>query len=61
MQWSAKLAPTQQVGVRLPPDVLAWLRRRGQENVRSMAAEIVVLVRAEMAREQRAKKRKAAS
>jgi hypothetical protein len=50
--------PMQQVGFRLPDDVLDWLRRQGEKNVRSMAAEVTVLVRAEMAREAKAKKRK---
>jgi hypothetical protein len=48
-----------QVGLRLPNDVALWLKRRGAENLRSLAAEVALLVRAEMAREAKAKKRKA--
>jgi hypothetical protein len=52
------MAPRRQVGFRLDEDVLDWLKKRGQKNVRSMAAEVTVLVRAEMAREAAVKKRK---
>jgi hypothetical protein len=53
------MAPTTQVGLRLPNDVALWLKRRGAENLRSLAAEVALLDRAEMAREAKAKKRKA--
>jgi hypothetical protein len=52
------MAPTEKLGLRLPSDVAAWLRRRGAENLRSMAAEVTLLVRAEIKREEAAKRRK---
>lgn len=51
------MAPTKQTGLRLPHDVALWLKRRGQEDMRSMAAVVTLLVRAEIAREQAKKKR----
>ncbi len=52
------MAPKRQISIRLPDDVLAWLRSRGSENQRSAAFILAELVRAEMAREERAKKTK---
>ena len=51
------MAPTKRTGLRLPHDVALWLKRRGQEDMRSMAAVVTLLVRAEIAREQAKKKR----
>ena len=48
--------PLRQVSFRLPDDVLAWLKRQGEENLRSMAAEVAMLVRAEMKCEQKTKR-----
>ena len=50
--------PLRQVSFRLPHDVLDWLKSQGEANVRSMAGEVVVLVRAEMARKGHAQPRK---
>jgi hypothetical protein len=52
------MAPTEKLGLRLPPDVAAWLRQQGEENMRSMAAEVALLVRAEIKRRGAAKKRR---
>jgi hypothetical protein len=46
--------PLRQVSFRLPDDVLDWLKSQGEANVRSMASEVVVLVRAEIARREQA-------
>jgi hypothetical protein len=43
-----------QVGLALPDDVLDWLKSQGEANVRSMASEVVVLVRVEIARREQA-------
>jgi hypothetical protein len=52
------MSPTEQLGLRLPPDVVAWLRRRGKEEMRSMAVVATIAIREAMAKEERAKKRK---
>jgi hypothetical protein len=53
------MPPTQQTGMRLPPDVVAWLKRRAREDRRSMAFITTELVRAEIAREARSRKAQA--
>ena len=55
------MSPTEQLGLRLPPDVVAWLRRRGKEDQRSMAFIATQAIREAMARETAAKKRKSKS
>ena len=50
--------PMRQASFRLPDDVFAWLKAQSEENVRSMASEVVVLVRAEMARRVQTQPRK---
>jgi hypothetical protein len=54
------MPPTRSVTLRLPHDVAAWLRTRADADDRSLAYIVVQLVRAEMERERKAKKRKAA-
>jgi hypothetical protein len=53
----ADVPPTQPVSLRLPPDVLAWLKARGEAEDRSPAYLVAKLVRAEMTREAKAKAR----
>ena len=50
--------PTQQVSLRLPPDVLKWLRQRRKETLHSMADSVTLLIRAEIAKEAELKKPK---
>jgi hypothetical protein len=52
------MAPTKAVGLRLAPDVVAWLTARAKADQRSLAFIVIELVRAEMAREAKAKKAK---
>ena len=52
------MSPTLQTGMRLPPDVVAWLKKRAREDRRSMAFITTELVRAEIAREEKIKKAK---
>jgi hypothetical protein len=53
------MAPTKPVSLRLAPDVVAWLTARAKADDRSLAYVVMRIVRAEMEREQKAKKRKA--
>jgi predicted HicB family RNase H-like nuclease len=53
------LAPTKQFTVRLAPDVAAYISARAKADQRSLAFVLMQIVRAEMAREAAAKKRKA--
>ncbi len=46
-----RLAPTRQISMRLPPDVIAWLKKRAKDDKRSLAFITTELVRAEIARE----------
>jgi hypothetical protein len=46
-------SPAPKTSVRLPEDITIWLQRKAQYHVTSMTAEIVRLVRAEVAREMR--------
>ena len=52
------MAPTKPVSLRLAPDVVAWLKARAKADDRSLAYVVMQIVRAEMEREQKAKKRK---
>ena len=52
------MAPTKAVGLRLAPDVVEWLKARAKADDRSLAYVVMQIVRAEMEREQKAKKRK---
>ena len=54
----AHTSSTEPVGLRLPHDVMAWLRRRGKEEQRSMAFIAAQAIREAMERETAAKKRK---
>jgi hypothetical protein len=54
------VSPTEQLGLRLPPDIVAWLRQRGKEEQRSMAFIAAQAIREAMTREARAKKTKTA-
>jgi hypothetical protein len=42
----------------LAPDVVKWLKQKGKEDMRSMAAIVTLMVRVEIANEAAAKKRK---
>jgi uncharacterized protein (DUF4415 family) len=53
-----EMSPTEQLGLRLPSDIVAWLRRRGKEDQRSMAFIAAQAIREAMAREAATKKRK---
>ena len=55
------MAPTKAVGLRLAPDVVAWLRQRADADQRSLAFVVTQVVRGEMAREGKAKPRPAGS
>jgi hypothetical protein len=50
------LPPTKQFTLRLAPDVAEWLQARARADQRSLAFIVMELVRAEMTREQKAKK-----
>ena len=52
------MAPTKAVGLRLAPDVVEWLKARAKADDRSLAYVVMQIVRAEIEREQKAKKRK---
>jgi Arc-like DNA binding domain len=43
--------------LRMPPDVVEWLKLRAAHNVSSMTAELVRVVRDRMAQERRAERR----
>jgi len=49
-------APAPKTTVRMPPDVVEWLRQKAKHNVTSMTAEIVRVVRDRAAQERRADK-----
>ena len=53
------MAPTKVTGLRLAPDVVAWLTARAKADQRSLAFIVMELVREEMAREAKPKKAKA--
>jgi hypothetical protein len=53
------MPPTPALGLRIPPDAAEWLKARARADRRSLAFIVTELIRAEMAREQKAKKRKA--
>jgi hypothetical protein len=55
------MAPTKPVSLRLAPDVVTWLKARATADDRSLAYVVMQIVRAEIEREQKAKKRKANS
>ena len=48
------MAPTKAVGLRLAPDVVAWLKHRAEADQRSLAFIVTQIVRGEIAREERA-------
>jgi hypothetical protein len=52
------MPPTKAVGLRLAADVVEWLKARAKADDRSLAYVVMQIVRAEMEREQKAKKRK---
>ena len=54
------MSPTKQTGLRLPPDVVKWLKQKGKEDMRSMAAIVTLMIRTEIAREAKPKKAKPA-
>ena len=56
-----RMAPTKQVGLRLAPDVVAWLQAKADADQRSLAFVVMALVREQMAREAKSKKAKAKS
>ena len=51
--------PSKQIGLRLAPEMLAWLEAAATSEDRTVAYVIRRLIAAEMAREEAAKKRKA--
>jgi hypothetical protein len=53
------MGPTPQLSIRLAPDVVEYLRKRGQVEKRSMAFLLTEIVREKIEREEAAKKRKA--
>ena len=48
------MAPTKAVGLRLAPDVVAWLKQRAEVDQRSLAFIVTQIVRGEIAREEQA-------
>jgi hypothetical protein len=49
------MALTKSVSLRLPPDVVEWLKARAQAEERSLAFLVTKIVRAELQREAKAK------
>jgi hypothetical protein len=52
------MPPTPALGLRIPHDAAEWLKAKAQVERRSLAFIVTELIRAEMAREARAKKAK---
>jgi hypothetical protein len=52
------MPPTPALGLRIPRDAAEWLKARAAAEQRSLAFIVTALIRAEMAREEAAKKRK---
>ena len=49
------MSPTEQIALRLPLDVVQWIKARAAEEERSRASVVTRLIRKEMARETKAK------